>query len=166
MAVVDLYSQTDKEAGNGKKFPALNGSGTGTFTSVGTAVVVAADNDTSKYRVISDMPSNAVPLNICIHHGTITSGTDYDLGLYEVNSGAVVEVDVLANGLDLSTARTIAVWNNVGMTSLDIVNGTQTLATLSGQTDPSASYDLVLTANTVGSAASEEIRVTFTYAVI
>ena len=166
MAVVDLYSQTDKEAGNGKKFAALNGSGTQTFTAVGTAVVVAADTDASVYRVLSDLPSNAVPINIAIHHGTITSGTDYDLGLYEIDSGAVVDVDVLADGLDLSTARAIAVWNNVGMTSLDIANGTQSLATLSGQTNPSAAYDLCLTANTVGSATSEEIRVTFVYTTI
>jgi len=166
MAVVDLYSQTDLEAGNGKKFPSLNGLGTQTYTAVGTAVVVSADSDTSVYRVIPNMPSNAVPINICIHHGTITSGTDYDLGLYKTNGGAVVEVDILADGLDLSTARLIAVWNNAGMTSLDIVNGTQTLATLSGQTDPDASYDICLTANTVGSATSEEIRVTFTYALI
>ena len=166
MAVVDLYSQADLEAGNGKKFPALNGSGTQTFTVVGTAVVVAADTDASVYRVLPNIPSNAVPINICIHHGTITSGTDYDLGLYKVNSGAVVEKDILMDGADFSTARTIATWNNVGMTSLDIVNGTQTLGALSGQTDIDPSYDICLTANTVGSATSEEIRVTFTYALL
>jgi hypothetical protein len=166
MAVVDLYSQTDLEAGNGKKFPSLNGLGTQTFTAVGTAVIVAADDNGSVYRVIPNMPSNAVPINICIHHGTITNGTDYDLGLYKVNSGAVVDKDILADGLDLSTARAISTWNNAGMTSLDIVNGTQTLAALSAQTDPDASYDICLTANAVGSATSEEVRVTFTYALI
>ena len=129
MAVVDLYSQTDLEAGNGKKFRSLNGLGAQTFTAVGTAVVVAADDNGSVYRVLADIPSNAVPINICIHHGPITGGTDYDLGLYGVNSGAVVDNDILADGGDLSTARTIATWNNVGMTTLDIVNGTQTLAT-------------------------------------
>jgi len=166
MAVVDLYSQTDLEAGNGKKFPSLNGLGTQTFTAVGMAVVVAADDNGSVYRVLADIPSNAVPINICIHHGAITAGTDWDLGLYEVNGGAVVDKDILADGLDLSTARTFATWNNVGMTTLDIVNGTQTLATLSAQANPSSSYDLTLTANIVGSAASEEVRVTFTYALI
>jgi len=166
MAIVDLYSQADKEAGNGKKFTALNGSGTLTFTAVGTALVVAADNDGSIYRVVPDIPSNAVILNICIHHGTITSGTDYDVGLYKTNSGAVVEVDILADGLDLSTARAIAVWNNVGMTSVALADGNKSLATLSGQTNPDASYDLCLTANTVGSATSERIRVTVTYATL
>ena len=165
MAVVDIYSQADKESGNGKRFPAVNGSGTETFTVVGTSTVAAGDDDTSKYRVLFDIPSNAVPINICIHNTAITAGTDYDLGLYETDSGAVIDADILADGIDLSSAATIATWNNTGMTTIDIANGTQTLGTLSAQTDVASSYDIVLTANTVGSAAGT-IRVTAEFALL
>lgn len=165
MAVVDLYSQADKEAGNGKKFPALNGTGIDTFTVVGTASVAAGDDDTSVYRVLFDIPSNAVPLNININNTAVTGGTDYDIGLYETNSGAVIDADILADGVSMASARTIAVVNNVGMTTIAIANGTQTLGTLSAQTNVSSSYDIVLTANTVGTAAGT-IRVTATFALL
>jgi len=165
MAVVDLYSQADKEAGNGKKFPALNGTGVKTVTIVGTASVTAADSDGSVYRVFSDVPSNYVPIALVVHNTAITSGTDYDLGLYEVDSGAVVDKDILADGINNSSARSIAVLNNVGMTTIGIANGTQSLATLSAQANPSASYDIAFTANTVGSADGT-IRVTGTFATI
>jgi hypothetical protein len=63
----------------------------------------------------------------------------------------------------MSSARTIATSNNAGMSALTIANGAQTLATLSGQSSPDASYDIALTADTVGSAAGT-IRVTATFA--
>lgn len=154
MAVVDLYSQSDKEAGNGKKFSAINGSGTKVFYTEAYASVAASNDDGSVYRLFPDVPANLVPINICIQNEAITSGSDYDLGLYEVNNGAVVDKDILADGLDMSSARTVATWNNAGLTSVPITQATsKTLATLSAQTNPSASYDIALTANTVGSAA-------------
>ena len=165
MAVVDLYSQADKESGNGKKFPALNGTGIDTFTVVGTATVASGDDDTSVYRVLFDIPSNAVPLNIDITNTAITSGTDYDLGLYETDSGAVIDKDILADGLSMASARSIALVNNVGMTTVAVANGTQTLGTLSAQTNVSSSFDIVLTANTVGSA-NGTIRVNATFALL
>jgi hypothetical protein len=102
---------------------------------------------------------------ICIHNTAITAGTDYDVGLYKVNSGAVVDADILADGLDLSSAATVATWNNKGMTTIGIANGTQDLATLGAETNPDASYDICLTANTVGSAAGT-IRVTAVFAYV
>lgn len=165
MAVVDKYSQTDLEAGNGKKFPALNGAGIDTVTIVGTASVLAADDNLSVYRIFPDVPSNYVPIAICIHNTAVTNGTDYDLGLYETNSGAVVDKDILADGITMADARTIATLNNVGMTTIDIADGTQSLATLSAQTNPSASYDIALTGNVVGTAAGT-IRATGIFACI
>ena len=164
MPVVDKYAQANKEAENGKKFPALNGTGTQTFTASGTAIIDAADDDTSKFRILSDIPSNAVPLNLCIHHDSITNGTDYDVGLFKVNKGDVIDADILADGLNLSVgSRGIETWNNAGMSAIDLANGNQTLAELSGQADPSPSYDIVLTANAIGSLTAE-VRFTFTYA--
>lgn len=161
MAVVDKYVDASIEAG--KKGSALNASGTQTVTVVATVAVAAADDDGSVYRLFADVPSSLVPVNICIHNDAITNGTDYDLGLYDTNSGAVVDKDILADGLDLSSGAGVATWNNAGMTAIGIENGTQDLATLSAESTPPSAYDIALTANTVGTAAGD-IRVTATFA--
>lgn len=161
MAVEDKYTDADIVAG--KKANALKtGTGTKTVTLVGTVSVAAADDDDSVYRVLSNVPSNFVPLTIEIHNTAITAGDDYDLGLYKVNEGAVVEVDILADDLDMSSARTIATSNNAGMSSLTLAE-VKTLGELSGQTDVDSAYDIALTANTVGTADGT-IRVTATFA--
>lgn len=162
MAVEDKY--VDSSLASGKIASALNSGGVNTVTMVATVAVASADDDASVYRLFKSVPSSYVPVEICIHNTAITSGTDYDLGLYKVGvAGAVVEKDILADGLDMSSARTIATWNNAGLTSLTLSNGTQDLGTLSAQTDIDPSYDIALTANTVGSAAGT-IRVTAKFA--
>lgn len=162
MAVENKY--VDSLLAAGKLASALNTFGTQTVTMVATAAVAAANDDTSVYRLFKGVPSNFVPVKIAIHNTAITAGTDYDLGLYNVGTdGAVVDKDILADGLDMSSARTIATDNNAGMTSLTLSNGTQDLATLGAETNPASAYDICLTANTVGSAAGT-IRVTATFA--
>jgi hypothetical protein len=165
MAVVDIYSQANIEAGNGKKIPALNGTGTNTIKMVATASIDSGDDNGSIYRLFAGVPSNYVPINITVHNTAITAGTAYVLGLYSASNGAVIDADVLATTLDMSSARAITAANNVGMTAIAIANGTQSLATLSAQTDPAPSYDICLTANTVGTA-SGTIRVTAEFATI
>lgn len=161
MAVVDKY--TDANLVAGKITSAINNIGTKTTTIVGTVAVAAADDDTSVYRVLPNIPSSLVPIMISVHNTAVAAGTDYDLGLYKVTGGAVVDKDILADGLDMSSARTIATLNNAGMTTIDIADGNQDLATLGAETNPEASYDICLTANTVGSAAGT-IRVTGVFA--
>lgn len=161
MAVVDKYVDSAIEAG--KKGSALNEQGTKTVTAMATVAVASGDDDASIFRCFANVPANLVPINICIQNTALTSGTDWDLGLYKTNGGAVVEKDILADGIDLSSAATVATWNNKGMTSLDIALGSQDLATLSAQTAPDAAYDICLTANTIGSA-NGTIRVTATFA--
>ena len=163
MAVVDVYVDADVEAG--KKASALFAYGQDTVTGIATVAVASGDDDGSIYRIFSGVPSSLVPISITIHNTAITAGTDYDLGLYIADSGAVIDKDILADGLDLSSAAAIATWNNTGMTTISIANGGQTLGTLSAQTDVDSSYDIALTANTVGSA-SGTIRVTATFAYI
>lgn len=161
MAVENKY--VDANLAAGKVTSALNEQGTKTITAVATVAVASADDDGSVYRLFKNVPSSLVPVKIAVHNTAITSGSDYDLGLYAANGGAVVDKDILADGLDMSSARTIATDNNAGMTTVAIASGTQDLGTLSAQTDPYASYDIALTANTVGSAAGT-IRVTATFA--
>lgn len=161
MAVEDKYTNADIVAG--KKAAALfTGNGAETVTIVGTVSVAAADDDGSKYRVFADVPSSFVPLNIAIHNTAITGGTDYDLGLYETDSGAVVDADILADGVSLGSATAISGWNNTGLTTITL-GETKSLGELSAQTDIDSAYDIVLTANTVGTAAGT-VRVTATFA--
>lgn len=160
--MADTYVNAEIVAG--KKTSALfTGAGTECVVLSETVAIAAADNDGDIFRVFANVPSSLVPLQITIHNTAITGGTDYDLGLYEVNSGAVVEVDILADGLDMSSARTIATANNAGMTSVVLGDGLEDLGELSGQTDVDAAYDIALTANTVGTAAGT-IRVTAVFA--
>lgn len=162
MAVEDKY--VDSKLESGFHTAAMFEHGCSTFTAVATVSVAAADDDGSVYRLFANMPSNAVPVSICIHNTAVTGGTDYDLGLYKAG-GVVVDKDILADGLDMSTARTVATVNNAGMTTIAIADGVKTFAELSAQDDPDASYDIVLTANTVGTAAGT-IRVTGTFATL
>jgi len=161
MAVVDKYTDADIQAGK-KGAPFKTAAGARPGTMIATVAVAAGDDDTSKYRLFADVPATYIPLEIQIHNTAITNGTDYDLGLYAINGGAVVEVDILADGISMASARTIATSNNAGMTSI-VLGDIKTLAQLSGQTKPDASYDIVLTANTVGTVDGT-IRATATFA--
>lgn len=124
------------------------------FEAVGTVETAAADDDGSVYRFARVRSSDRIA-TIMLANDAITSGTDYDCGIYRTASdgGAVVVKDVFADGLDLSSAsafRDVAyhdqaadisevqmrVWERLGLTA-----------------DPMIEYDVCLTANTVGSAA-------------
>lgn len=117
-----------------------------------TVEIAAADDDGSKYR-LARIPANAVIKSITIACDAITGGTDFDLGFYdipEVNSGAVIVADALMNGQTLASAsRTIDGTSNVGIA--DLHKKAWEIAALT--TAPSKLFDVVLTGNTVGTAA-------------
>jgi hypothetical protein len=79
--------------------------------------------------------------------------TDCDIGLYKTDLGAVVDRDVLMDGQTLASALTRATGHQLGLAAVNIDAVGRTLAVLSGQTKPDTSYDIALTANTVGSGA-------------
>lgn len=152
MAIVDKYVDANNEAG--KLATALTTFGQDAIVAVATVAVVSGDDDTSVYRLFKSLPSNLVPVKITVQNTAVTGGTDYDLGIYKVN-GAVIDKDILADGVSMATARTIAVDNNVGMTTIAIADGVKTLQELAQTADAGNndnSYDLALTANTVGTA--------------
>lgn len=151
MAVVDKYTNADVEAG--KKGASALVAGNQAVCIRETVEVAAGDDDGSVYRLFASVPSNYIPYEISVHNDAVTGGTDYDLGLYKANRGAVVDADVLMDGQSMASARAMTAGWNVGLQAVDVADGTKTLAELSGQTDPYASYDIALTANTVGTAA-------------
>ena len=120
-----------------------------------TVEVAAADDNASTYRMCR-LPSGARIVKVDLFNDAITVGTDYDLGFYKNagDGGAVVDKDTLATAVDMSSART---------TPLDLtwevhdINGIEKriyeLTGIALAADPFLEYDLVFTANTVGTAA-------------
>jgi len=119
--------------------------------------VAAADNDGDTYTV-GVMPSSAV-----LQRGSselsctaITGGTDYDLGIYEIDEsadgwvGAEVDGDLFTDGDDLSSAADgIDPYQSIAAGDM----GKPLWELLGLSADPKKSYLVVLTGNTVGTAA-------------
>lgn len=151
MAVVDKYVDSEVEAG--KKAAGIT-LPTSVVACKQVVSVAAADDDGSVYRVFPNLSGNLVPVLLLITNSAITSGTDYDIGFYDANGGAVVDKDELADGLDFSSAG--ANINGLAAATAIGANGVDNIYTLLGKTlgsDTKGGYDLCITANTVGSAA-------------
>jgi len=152
MAVQDKYVET--RTAEDKLAKAAFSNGAELVTIIATEEIASADDDNSVYRLFKSVPSNYIPVQIDIACDAITGGTDYDLGLYKVGvGGAEVDKDVLMDGQDLSSALTRVSGDQLGLQSVGIDDVDKTLAELSGQANPDTSYDIVLTANTVGTAS-------------
>jgi len=102
MAVVDKtqYKTTDNTPAD-----AIRVSGADMLTIVCKASITNGDTSASIYR-IAEIPSNYVPVGGEITCDAVTSVNDADLGIYEnaENGGAVIDVDALADGIDVSSA--------------------------------------------------------------
>lgn len=130
------------------------------YTEAATVAVAAADDDTSVYRFLT-IPSNAVITSIKVYCDALTSGTDWDFGVYQTaeNGGAVVDADLFGDGVDLSSAITLGTeirFNDTVTANITEVNK-RLWELLPGPltADPQRSYDLCFTANTVGSGAGD-----------
>ena len=151
MAVEDKYVNPDDVAG--KKGKAARVSGDAERVMVATVEIAAADDDGSKYRMFKSVPSNLIPTEITITCDAITGGTDYELGIYKTNLGAVISKGLFMTNQTLATALTRATGHQLGLAAVDIANVYKTMGELSGQTVIDPAYDIVLTADTVGTAA-------------
>ncbi len=118
-----------------------------------TVEIAAADDDGSKYRFFKNVPSSFKPSECIVMCDAITGGTDYDLGVYDTNLGAVVDKDILMDGQTLATASKAL--NGLGIVDIADIGAKKSIAELLGLTPSTAkpSYDIVLTGNTVGTAA-------------
>ena len=155
MAVEDKYINTELAAG--KKGATSKVWGGQLLALTFNFEVAAADDDGSVYR-LGRLPANAIPIKGEIFADAITSGTDWDLGLYKPGvGGAVVDKDLLADGLDIASGEAITAPLNL-LTNLGgadpVAAVGKKLWELRGLSAPERQdYDLALTANTVGSAA-------------
>lgn len=129
---------------------------------VGIATIAAADDDTSVYRICR-VPSNARITSLKLNNAAITGATAYVAGFYDiasVNSGAVI-----GSGNQLMTTKDISAGLTVPTECLTVTaaNSEKRVWELLGlSADPGKSYDICLTANTVGSGAgSVGVRVQY-----
>lgn len=135
--------------------------------------VAAADDDTSTYRFVR-LPTNCIVRAILVYNDAITGGTSYDFGIYytadSAKAGVVVPncAALFGSAIDLSSAHAstgpLDVTYEATATNID-VTADKELWDLAGLTsDPGGYFDVVATANTVGSAAGS-IRVRAVYCV-
>ena len=125
--------------------------------------VAAADDDTSTYRLCRVL-SHWVLHSIRVRCTAITGGTDYDCGLYSIDDGAAVDADLYADGFTVATACPAVPHAAASASFLELRFGDASTAVLTDinnqvwedvglSEDSGLAYDLVLTANTVGTAA-------------
>jgi len=155
MAVEDKY--IDALVAADKKVTSAFIHGSEAIIGVATFEVAVADDDLSKYRIFANVPADLIPVRIEIYNDAITSGTDYDLGFYKPlidgQGGGVIDADKLANTLDMSSAAGRGSPKD-GLENLNIDEIRERIYELAGDTlaTRELGYDIVFTANTVGSA--------------
>lgn len=155
MAVVDKYTDS-KIVGNSvdKLLTAANSASADLFNAIFTFEVAAGDDDGSVYRIIKNISPNLIPVRFEIYSDSITNGTDWDLGLYNPNLGAVIIKDVFMNGQTFATANALGTPFG-GLAAVDIANINKRIFEHAGHTISTKleAYDLAFTANTVGTVA-------------
>lgn len=118
-----------------------------------TVEIAAADDDGSTLRLFRVHSSWAVD-KLEILNDAITAGTSYDVGLYETaeNGGALKNATAYASAVDMSTARVAPL--DVAFEARNIDQIEKRVWQDAGDTaDPKKFYDIVLRANTIGTAA-------------
>lgn len=115
--------------------------------------VADTDSDTSKWR-IARLPSSCIITSIRVGCTAITGGTSFDLGVARIPSdvsGETISQTCFASGLDLSTA---SLFGLDGMENLALSNhlGKELWEVAGLPSNPKRDLDLLLTANTVGTA--------------
>ena len=153
MAVESKFLNSD--LGTGTLLDAKsNGSGQ-VKSLVVTGEVAAADDNGSVYGLFLINSASGL-FSLEVSNDAITSGTDYDVGIYEYDGsgtiGAVVDKDLFADGLDLSSAADKA--NALTAPNIDELNkAIWEYAALSLTSNPDKQYVVAVTANTVGTGA-------------
>ena len=150
MAVENKYVDAATALGNTAE-PGANGHEVIRY--VANAAIAAADDDGSIYRLFKDIPSSFRPTRAIVMTDGITGGTDYELGVYDRNLGAVVSKGLfMTNQTMASASRSLDGLANVSVLN---IGNKATIAELLSLTPSTAkpAYDIALTADTVGTAA-------------
>lgn len=123
---------------------------------VATVEIAVADSNGHEYRLFRVHSSWRIS-EILRYNDAITSGTDFDVGIYDIaeNGGAVVSVNLFADAISLASASTTGVndqFESGGGTGIEEIE--KPLWDLLGlSADSGKWYDLVYTGVAVGSGA-------------
>lgn len=125
-----------------------------------TIASAAGDDDGSTYRFFRVGSGHSIK-SLKIYHDAISSATDIDVGLYDINGGAVVDGNVYDDADNLTSASTGGteirfddaditginnkVWEDLGLTA-----------------DSQKEYDVVVTGNTVGAGGDITLVMLYT----
>lgn len=148
--MTDVFVNSTLEAGGKATAPAVL---TPARSFIQTFETAAADAVSDVRRIIR-LPSNCIIKELSVLCDSVTGATDIDVGLYQPeDDGAVIDVDILADGLDLSGGTT-----GDGLAAVNIANRSQTLAelieTVTGTAYNKPEVDLALTYNSNVSTAA------------
>lgn len=150
MAIVTLYGRSYKDPASAQLAAPTQAEGRVRLISSGP-IAIANGNSIGSRHYFGKMPSSAIliPALCVLYHSATTSLSDYDLGL-ELN-GTIVDADLLADGLDLSSGSsksavaTIGTVANIGKRLWEHVAGLTN--------DPAVEYDIVGTMNAAAGGA-------------
>jgi hypothetical protein len=147
MAVLDIYLDSGREAGNLGDRKTQGGGELTVYPK--TATIASGDDDGSVFRICT-VTDNAIPAlrsSFVKISSAITGGTSYKIGLYDTNSGEVVDDDLLMTSTSFAS---------IGDKELTVTatNMSKPLWELLGGTASAGKqYDVCLTAATIGTAA-------------
>jgi hypothetical protein len=166
MAVVDKYVEPSIESG-ARLAQAIKVNGGKVVVMAQTVEILAAEDNGSVYRFFKDIPSWVVPIDIKLYNDAIAAGTDWDLGFYRSDYGAVISKDALVNGADFSTAHARSAALD-GLSAVDIsLIGSSVQEIIDEKLTTETrypKYDVGLTANTIGTAAGT-VSIVATFAI-
>lgn len=120
------------------------------YTARGIGLVGATNSAGSTYRLVT-LPDNALIDSILLRNTALTiadsGATSYNIGIYNVADGAVVDADVFASAVNLATTNVVGA--ELRYEASDINTIEKRLWQLLGLSDPSGKlYHLVMTAVT------------------
>lgn len=149
MAVVTKYAGSAKDPTSANLIPAVLAEGRLRSINVPALAITNGDSISSLFY-LGKIASNAVPL--CglstLKHGGVTSVNDADIGIYK--DGAVVDIDLFADGLDISAAGA-----KDPFAAVAVANVGKTVWQLLGlSVDPGVEYDVVLTIKVAATATA------------
>jgi|3_EtaG_2_1085321.scaffolds.fasta_scaffold17854_2 hypothetical protein len=163
---VDKYVHSTVEAGKIVSAALVNGARVIGMTATEE---IDADGDGSVYRFFKGVSGNLIPYEMKVYvDDAVTLAVDTDIGLYNPTAyngddGAVIDVDVFADSLDLAPSGgalpgTVAGATETpadGLCSIDIADRTKKIYELAGHTALTAKpgYDICVTTNTDTGAA-------------
>jgi hypothetical protein len=124
----------------------------GQIQSITSIVSIATDDTAASIWRIARLPSNTLLHQLTVATTAQTGSSDFDIGIaYNPDkvSGATISVNCLADALTLATASRVL----DGLKDVSIANSAKELWELASLTaDPKCNLDLILTANTIGTA--------------